>query len=107
MQALDAARAKVADKNGTAPRMVRDPVYGYLLPRDSIVNITRPLRMVDESGEEVVVAPPAVGFGVDHQFVAREAEKAVEEGTRVHYRRTVEVLQATRQGRIMRTLDLA
>jgi hypothetical protein len=106
LAAIEAARERVADRNQTAPRMVRDPTYGYLLPRDSVVNITRPLRMRDENGEEVVVAPPAVGFAADNRFVAQEAEKAVEDGTRVHYRRTVDVLQATRQNRIMRSLNL-
>ena len=34
--------------------MVVEPTYGYLMPRENIVNITRPLRLVDEHGEEVV-----------------------------------------------------
>jgi hypothetical protein len=103
--ALHNARENVAAFRGEPPKMVREPLYGMLLPRDSIVTIAKPLRLVDEHGDEVVVAPPAVGFGLDPKHLRLEAELAVQDGTRVHYRRTVDALQSTRQGRVLQSLD--
>jgi hypothetical protein len=105
-EALHKARHNVAERMGEPPRMVREPTYGMLLPRESIVTITKPLHLVDEQGEEVIVAPPVVGFGMDARYIHREMEMAVDDGTRVHYRLTVDIINKTRQRRVLRDLDV-
>jgi hypothetical protein len=104
-RALAAAREEVSDELGVPPRMVIEPTSGMLLPRDAIVTIGEPIVIAaDESGEQRVVMPPAVGFGLSDRHTAMEVERTMRENTRTHYRRSVEALDSVRQARMVEAL---
>ena len=103
--ALDRSRDEVAITSGQAPRMIVEPTYGMLLPRESVVTSAAPLTYVDETGQSVTVQAPPVGFAADGQMSQLELAAAAQEGQRTHYRRSVDALNVSRQERIFRSLE--
>ena len=103
--ALDRARDDVAVRQGAPPRMIVEPTYGMLLPRESVVTAAAPLTYTDEFGTLVTVQAPPVGFAADGRVSALEIERAAAEGQRTHYRRSVDALNISRQERVFRALE--
>lgn len=103
---LNEAREVIALDLGVPPRVVYDEATGYILPRESVVTIAKPLELKDESGAVSLVAPPATGYGLSKEFDEIEKEKTKEKTSVMHYQRSVEALKYAQQQRLLRQLNL-
>lgn len=103
---LDDAREVIAMDIGVPPRVVRDAETGYILPRESVVTVAKPIEVVDENGNVSLVAAPTTGYGLSKQFDEIEKEKTREKTTVTHYARSVEALKYAQQQRLLRQLNI-
>ena len=103
---LDEAREVIALDIGAPPRVVRDEETGYILPRESVVTVAKPIEVVDEHGNVTLVAAPTTGYGLSKQFDDLQKEKTREDATVTHYARSVEALKYAQQQRLLRQLNI-
>ena len=88
---------------GEKPRLVVEEETGMLLPRDHIVTIKAPKVAVDEQGRPSVRAQTADDL-MSASNGGRDDEDA-DKGVRVHYRRSVDMLQELRYRRLLRQVE--
>lgn len=108
MMMLEDARDVIAHDLGVPPVKVVREIEGnvYVLPRESVVTVGKPIAVDDDEGNVTLIAPPPTGYGLDKKFDAIERERTKDKSTVQHYRRSIDALKEVRQARLMRQLDL-